>query len=115
MLGHPRLALVQQAKRMLHRIAHLAFGRAIHGVTRVEGGVDGGFEGGERHRGVLGILLRREAFVGIWAGGVKVAAALSTRRPGLRPGPRTAGVGCERKPSAASPKANPRRMGPGSR
>src|SRR5437764_1167229 len=49
-LGDARLALVEQLERMIHRLADLASGRAADAIARVEGGIDGRFEGRQGHR-----------------------------------------------------------------
>jgi hypothetical protein len=39
---------------MIHGVANFALGRGRNAVTGFERGVEGGFEGGERHRYFLG-------------------------------------------------------------
>ncbi len=74
-LGDPRLALVEQLERMIHRFTDFALGRRRDAVAGVERGVDGGFEQGLGHRS---FLRKRDVyigdlrgFVGIWGRGVK--------------------------------------------
>src|ERR1700682_514387 len=47
-------AMVDQIERMIHRVADFALGGGRDAVACIECGVDGGFEGGERHRDFLG-------------------------------------------------------------
>src|SRR5580693_3246150 len=68
-LGHPRLALVEQFERALDGVANLALGRGRDAVARFKRAVDGGFEGGQRHRGFLGAAaIFRGAFSGFGGG-----------------------------------------------
>src|SRR5271165_2591707 len=57
-LGDARLALVEQLQRPLHGLAHLALGRGRNAVACLKGGIDGGFESGQRHRGYPWVFLR---------------------------------------------------------
>src|SRR6202140_5055887 len=71
-LGDAGLALVQQLERGIAGVADFAPGRGRDAADVCERGVDGGFEGGERHRDFLGrICLRRRGFFGIWRRRVK--------------------------------------------
>ncbi|MGY4433028.1 hypothetical protein ACVWWO_005505 [Bradyrhizobium sp. F1.13.1] len=52
-LGNAGLALVQNLQRVIHGLADLAPGRGRDAVARLEGAVDGGFEGGQGHQDFL--------------------------------------------------------------
>src|ERR1019366_483375 len=52
-LGNARLALVEQLQRVIHPLPDFAFSRGGDAVAGIERGIDGGFEGSQRHRDFL--------------------------------------------------------------
>ena len=70
---------------MIHGLADLALGRGRDALASIERAVNGGFEGGQRHRNFLGrwgSCSGERGFVRIWPGRVKAASGVITREGG---------------------------------